>query len=138
MEKIVSAHTSALLLTQHTGLTIAAAATEGSTQLAVLVGEIEDRLGQVGGLDDAADFDSAFFLDEFADSVEEFRRELVSVSQDLVESVGVRHTSEYHRYCQAMSRINAPSIPLVSFRCSYSFSTPRMALGENRTDRQFW
>lgn len=60
--------------------TIAAAATEGSTQLAVLVGKIEDGLGQIGRLHDTANFDCSLFLDELADRVEEFRGELVPVS----------------------------------------------------------
>lgn len=38
--------------------------------------EVEDWLGEVRGLDDAAHFDGAFFLDEFADGVEEVGREL--------------------------------------------------------------
>lgn len=59
-------------------LTIAAGATELRAQLAVLVGEIEHRLGQVGRLDDAAHLDGALLLDELADQVEEFGGELQS------------------------------------------------------------
>ena len=40
------------------------------------MGEIEDWLGQVRGLDDAAHFDGTFFLDELADGEEEVGREL--------------------------------------------------------------
>lgn len=40
--------------------------------------EIEDRLGEVSGLDDASDLDSAFVFDEFADQVEKFGGELHS------------------------------------------------------------
>jgi hypothetical protein len=55
---------------------IAATAPERRTQLAVLVREIQDRLRQVGRLDNTADLDGPFFLDEFADHVQEFGGEL--------------------------------------------------------------
>lgn len=38
--------------------------------------EVEDRLGEVGGLHDAADLDGAFVLDQFANKVQELRGEL--------------------------------------------------------------
>lgn len=38
--------------------------------------EIEDRLGEVGRLDDTAHLDGAFVFDELADDVEKFGREL--------------------------------------------------------------
>jgi|SRR5690242_6126007 len=57
-------------------LAVAAGAAEGSAQGGVLVGEVEDVLGEGGALYDAADFDGAFFLDEFADCVEEGGGEL--------------------------------------------------------------
>lgn len=44
---------------------IASTAAKSSTQLAVLVGEVEDSLGQVGGLNNAANLDSTFVFDEF-------------------------------------------------------------------------
>lgn len=46
------------------------------------------------------------------------------------------HTSEYQRYCHAIRRIKAPSIPLVSFFFSYNLRSPRMAFGEKRMARQ--
>lgn len=58
--------------------TVATAASERRTQLAILMGKIEDRLGQISRLYNAADLDGAFFLDEFADHVDKFRRELIS------------------------------------------------------------
>lgn len=42
--------------------------------------EVKDRLRQVGGLDNAAHLDGAFFFDEFADQVQEFRGKLDAVS----------------------------------------------------------
>lgn len=58
-------------------LAVAAGAAKGSAQGGVLVGEVEDVLGEGGALYDAAYFDGAFFLDEFADCVEEGGGELV-------------------------------------------------------------
>ena len=48
-------------------LTVTATAAECSTQLAVLVGEVEDGLGKISRLDYTADLDGAFIFDEFAD-----------------------------------------------------------------------
>lgn len=72
------------------------------------MGEIEDVLGHGGALDDAADLNCAFFLDELADRVEEGGGELdvklVIISLSLVEGAQVAEygdnslTSEYHRY----------------------------------------
>lgn len=45
---------------------ITASAAKRSANLAVLVGQVEHRLWQVGRLHDAADFDGAFVFDEFA------------------------------------------------------------------------
>lgn len=55
---------------------VAAAAPESGTELAVLMGEIEDRLRQVGRLHDAADLDSSLILNELAHQVKQIRREL--------------------------------------------------------------
>lgn len=52
-------------------LTITSTAPERGAQRSILVSEIEDVLGKAGALDDTANLDSAFFLDEFADRVEE-------------------------------------------------------------------
>ena len=60
-------------------LAIAPAAPERRAQGGILVGEIQDVLGETGALDDAPDFDGAFFLDEFADGVEEVGGELRAV-----------------------------------------------------------
>lgn len=38
--------------------------------------EVQDRLGQVGSLDDTSDLDGTLFLDEFAHQEQEFGREL--------------------------------------------------------------
>lgn len=55
---------------------IATAAAEHGTELAVLVREVQNRLRQVGSLDNASDLDGAFVFDEFADHEQELRREL--------------------------------------------------------------
>ena len=44
------------------------------------MGEVENGLWEVCSLDDAADLDSAFVFDEFADQEQEFRGELKTVS----------------------------------------------------------
>lgn len=49
---------------------------ECSTQCSVLVGEIENVLRQARGLDNAPDLDCTFFLNEFANRVQQVRREL--------------------------------------------------------------
>ena len=44
--------------------------------MAVLVCEVENWLGEVGGLHDTADLDGAFVLDQLANKVQELRGEL--------------------------------------------------------------
>ena len=41
--------------------------------------EVQDMLREARGLDDAADPDRAFFLDEFSDRVQKVGRELLDV-----------------------------------------------------------
>lgn len=52
-------------------LSVAAAAAEGRTELTVLMCEVENRLRQIGSLDDTADLDGTFALDELADQEQE-------------------------------------------------------------------
>lgn len=52
-------------------LTIAAVAPEGRAQGRVLVRQVQHVLRHGRALDDAPDFDGAFFFDEFADREEE-------------------------------------------------------------------
>lgn len=58
------------------GLSITTTAAECGAQLAVLMCEVQDGLGQVGGLDDTSDLDRALFFDELAHHEQEFGREL--------------------------------------------------------------
>lgn len=55
---------------------IAAAAAECSTELAVLMREIQNGLGEVGRLDDAPHLDSTLVLDQLAHQVQELGGEL--------------------------------------------------------------
>jgi len=58
------------------GSSIAPAATECRTELAILMCEIQNRLWQVGSLDDAPHLDSTLILDQLAYQVQELGREL--------------------------------------------------------------
>jgi hypothetical protein len=60
-------------------LAITAIRPERSAELDVAMCEIQHRLGQTGCLHDAADFDGAFALDQFADGVEEGWGELLYI-----------------------------------------------------------
>lgn len=57
-------------------LGVASTAAESGTQLAILVCEVEDGLGEVCGLDNAANLDSTFILDQFTNQEQEFGGEL--------------------------------------------------------------
>lgn len=56
--------------------TLGAVALESRTECSILVGKVQDMLREARGLDNASDLDGTFFLDEFADSVQEVGGEL--------------------------------------------------------------
>jgi hypothetical protein len=49
---------------------------ESRTECSILVREVQDMLREACSLDDAADLDRAFFLDELSDRVQKVRGEL--------------------------------------------------------------
>ena len=51
-------------------------ASECCAELTILMSKVQNGLWQIGSLDNAADLDSPFFFDEFADNVQEVGREL--------------------------------------------------------------
>lgn len=51
--------------------TVTAVTSESGAQLSVMMCQIQHRLWHACGLHDTADLDRAFFLDEFADGVQE-------------------------------------------------------------------
>jgi hypothetical protein len=128
-----------LLIGQHTRSNIAAGAAEGDTELTVMMREVKNSLRQVGRLNNAADLDGPFLLDELPDEEEQLWRELQKT--DSQQAIGgqtqEKPTSEYHLYCQAVNRIRALSMLRVSPCFSYNSKMPFIALGENRTDKQW-
>lgn len=62
------------------GLTVCSTASEGCTQLTVLVRQIEHMLGQIGRLHNAPDFYSTFLFDQLSNSEEKIGRVLYARS----------------------------------------------------------
>ena len=112
---------------------------ESHTQLAILMREVKHMLRKIRWLNNAADFNSPLFFDEFSYWVEklwwELNFELVFCTKSLF---AYNLTSEYHLYCHVMRRIKHASVFLVSPFFSYIRRRPFIDFGENRIFRHCW